>query len=51
MGVKEELMAEVAEILRRSDIVWPKYGSENVKQLAERIVNRVDSLIKASLQE
>jgi hypothetical protein len=35
------VIEEIAAELRSSDIVWPSYGSENVWQLAEKIVERL----------
>jgi len=36
----QELKDHVAEELRASDIVWPKYGTTTIETLAEGIVNR-----------
>lgn len=34
-------IAEVASLLGHSDIIWPKYGSDTVEDLAERIVTLI----------
>ena len=33
--------AKVEQILEYSDIVWGKYGSETIEELAEKIVNEL----------
>lgn len=33
-----ELQKSIEAILQQSDIVWPRYGSETIEQLAARIV-------------
>lgn len=30
---------KIIDILKYSDIVWPRYGSESVEELAEKILN------------
>jgi len=35
------LIATISAELHNSDIVWPRYGSETIQQLAEKIVERL----------
>lgn len=36
-----EQIKKVVQILENSDIVWPKYGTDSINQLAERIVKQL----------
>ena len=36
--MNEELQKKIESILSRSDIVWGRYGSDTIEQLAARIV-------------
>jgi hypothetical protein len=38
---KEEKIEAVKRLLECSDIVWGRYGSDTIDELAERIVNRL----------
>lgn len=38
----EEKILKVVTILEQSDIVWSKYGSDTIQQLAERIVKQLE---------
>lgn len=40
--MNEEKVQKVIAILQYSDIVWPRYGSETVEELARKIVNRLE---------
>jgi len=35
------LIETISAELQNSDIVWPRYGSETIQQLAEKIVERL----------
>jgi hypothetical protein len=37
----EEKLKHIIAILESSDIVWTRYGSETIQELAERILNKV----------
>jgi hypothetical protein len=39
---KQEQIKAVVNILASSDIVWGKYGSDTIQELAERIVEKVN---------
>lgn len=43
MNEKEQKIAEVIKILTQSDIVWGRYGSDTIADLAERIVNKLEN--------
>ena len=36
---EDELLVQIENELRGSDIVWPKYGSDTVKELARRLAS------------
>ncbi len=38
---KSANQARVEQILEDSDIVWSRYGSETIEELAEKIVNEL----------
>lgn len=40
--MKEEKLKRIISILERSEIVWTRYGSETIQQLAEKILNKVE---------
>ena len=47
-------VATVAGLLKRSDIVWPKYGSDTIEELAECIVAAIarrEARLRALLRE
>ncbi len=37
----KQLIEEIVTELQNSDIVWPRYGSETIWQLAEKIAKRL----------
>jgi hypothetical protein len=37
----------VIEILKQSDIVWPKYGDDTREDLAARILRKIEEIQKA----
>jgi hypothetical protein len=37
----EELQKKIENILNDSDIVWPRYGSQTIEQLAKKIVKEI----------
>jgi len=39
--MKEEKLKQIISILESSDIVWTRYGSESIQELAEKILNKV----------
>lgn len=39
---KDKITREIVELLNKSDIVWPKYGSANIDELAARIAQKVE---------
>ncbi len=39
--MKEEKLKQIISILESSDIVWTRYGSETIQELAEKILNKV----------
>lgn len=41
----DRIKAEITAELGRSDIVWPKYGTESVDQLAERLTVRIGAIV------
>ena len=42
---EEEKLAAIISILENSDSVWPKYGSDTIEEIAERILKRISSII------
>ncbi len=40
--MNEELQKQIENILSQSDIVWGKYGSDTVQNLAARILRAVE---------
>lgn len=40
--MNEELQKQIENILSQSDIVWGKYGSDTIQNLAARIVRTVE---------
>ena len=39
--MKEEKLKQIISILESSDIIWTRYGSETIRELAEKILNKV----------
>lgn len=39
--MNEEIIAHIERILENSDIVWPKYGNQTIKELAEQIATKI----------
>jgi len=39
--MKEEKLKQIISILESSDIIWTRYGSETIQELAEKILNKV----------
>lgn len=44
--MNEELKKKIESILSHSDIVWGRYGSDTISDLAERIVKEVEETTK-----
>jgi len=42
----EELQKKIESILNSSDIVWPRYGSQTIEQLAKEIVEKIEEVEK-----
>jgi hypothetical protein len=42
--INDKLNAIIA-ILEQSDIVWTRYGSETIQELAKKILNKVEEKI------
>lgn len=40
--MNEEKVQKIIAILQYSDIVWPRYGSETVEELARKIVSKLE---------
>lgn len=40
----EELQKKIENILESSDIVWPRYGSQTIEQLAKEIVKKIEEV-------
>lgn len=40
--MNEKLQKQIENILHSSDIVWSKYGSETIEELAAKIVRAVE---------
>ena len=40
----EELQKKIINILNSSDIVWPRYGSQTIEQLAKEIVEKIEEV-------
>lgn len=40
--MNEEKVDKVIEVLALSDIVWPRYGSETIEELARKIVSKLE---------
>ena len=40
----EELQKKIESILNSSDIVWPRYGSQTIEQLAKEIVKKIEEV-------
>ena len=40
--MKEEKLKQIISILESSDIIWTRYGSESIQELAEKILNKVE---------
>ncbi len=39
--MNEEIIATIEKVLENSDIVWPKYGSQTTKELADKIATKI----------
>lgn len=39
----EEQIKKVTAILEQSDIVWGRYGSDTIEELAKRIVKKLET--------
>lgn len=39
--MNEQLLSKIKSILSESDIVWPRYGSETVEELAKKILESI----------
>lgn len=48
--MNEELKKKIESILSSSDIVWVRYGSDTISELAERIVKAVEENQKTQNQ-
>lgn len=42
----QEKQKIIENILGQSDIVWPKYGSDTIEKLAERITKKIETAEK-----
>ena len=40
----EELQKKIENILNSSDIVWPRYGSQTIEELAKQIVKKIEEV-------
>ena len=40
--MNDETIAKICAVLERSDIVWSKYGSETIRELATKIYLALD---------
>lgn len=40
----EELQKKIENILSSSDIVWPRYGSQTIEELAKQIVKKIEQI-------
>jgi len=38
---EEQKLTAIISILKSSDSVWPKYGSDSIEELAKRILDRL----------
>ena len=43
--MKEEKLKQIISILESSDIIWTRYGSETIQELAKKILNKVEEKI------
>jgi hypothetical protein len=39
--MNKEIIAAIEKVLGHSDIVWPKYGSQTIKELANQIATKI----------
>jgi len=46
--MNELLQKKIENILKSSDIVWPRYGSETIEELAKKIVERIEEVVDIS---
>ena len=42
----EELQKKIKNVLSSSDIVWPRYGSQTIEELAKQIVKKIEQEIE-----
>jgi hypothetical protein len=42
----EELQKKIENVLNSSDIVWPRYGSQTIEELAKQIVKKIEQEIE-----
>lgn len=42
----EELQKKIENVLSSSDIVWPRYGSQTIEELAKQIVKNIEKEIE-----
>ena len=40
----EELQKKIINILSGSDIVWPRYGSQTIEELAKQIIKNIEQI-------
>ncbi len=42
----EDLQKKIENVLSSSDIVWPRYGSQTIEELAKQIVKKIEQEIE-----
>lgn len=42
----EDLQKKIENVLNSSDIVWPRYGSQTIEELAKQIVKKIEQEIE-----
>ena len=47
--MNDETIAAIKQILSNSDIVWPKYSSATIDELAEKIATKVDMIERSRI--
>jgi hypothetical protein len=47
--MNEEIFAAIKNILENSDIVWPRYGSQTIDQLAEKIACNIEEIERSKI--
>jgi hypothetical protein len=47
--MNEEILNAIKQSLSNSDIVWPRYGSETIEELAAKIAKKIELIERSKI--